>query len=261
VFGFLRKRRRRRMLDEPFPQHWDAILRRNVGHYSRLSPNEQQKLRNILRILIAEKPWEASNGFFVTEEMKVTVAAQAALLLVGMDDHDYYHRVSSIVLHPDIFRRPDPEDPTVEDDVTDQVVEGLAVYRGPVVLSWERVLTEGREPMEGHNVVVHEFAHQLDFSDDAIDGTPVLASAADVKRWAKVMTAAIANHREELDSGREDLFFSEQAGESETEFFADASEAFYCVPHDLHAENAELYGVLANYYRVDPRTWFAQAPT
>src|SRR5689334_13291335 len=110
MFHWFRDRRRRKLLTEPFPPWWLGILQRNVAHYPRLSPEEQAKLRDIARILIAEKYWESAGGLFVTDEIRVTVAAQAALLLLGMDDHDHYSRVESIVVYPGTFRTPNRED-------------------------------------------------------------------------------------------------------------------------------------------------------
>lgn len=254
MFSWFRNRRRRKLLAEAFPSHWEAILRRNVTLYRRLPVPDQSKLRDLLRILIHEKVWEAARGFFVTEEMKITIAAQAAIMLIGMTDHDYFGRVPSVVVHPGEFRRPDPEDPTIEDEVTDQIVDGLASYRGPVVVGWEQARHEALHPDEGFSVVIHEFAHQLDFQDEYTDGTPPLPTRADEERWAEVMTVAFQRHRRQLDRGTI-TFFSHQAGDSETEFFADVSEAFFCRPADLKAEEADVYSILARFYGVDPIQW------
>jgi Mlc titration factor MtfA (ptsG expression regulator) len=255
MFSWLRKRRRRKLLAEPFPPHWEAILRRNVAYYSRLAATEQARLRDILRVLVAEKSWEAARGFHITEEMKLTIAAQAALMLVGIPDHDYFARVPSIVVHPGEFRRPDPEDDTVEDEVTDQIVDGLANYRGSVIVGWDQARDEARDPDCGMNVVIHEFAHQLDFQDEYTDGTPDLKTPDQRARWAKVMTAAFDRHQKLLERG-EETFFSEQAGDSETEFFSDASEAFFSIPAELKDEEPEVYDLLAEYYGVQPIRWF-----
>ncbi len=257
MFSWLRNRRRKRLLAEPFPPHWDAILRANVAHYPRLSTAEQAKFRDAARVLVAEKGWEPARGFHVTEEMKLTIAAQAGLMLVGQAEHDYFARVPSVVVHPGEFRRPDPEDDTVEDEVTDEIVDGLANYRGSVVVGWEQVKAEARDPDAGYSVVIHEFAHQLDFLDEYSDGTPPLPTKADSERWAAVMSAALARHRKELERGRE-TFFSEQAGDSESEFFADASEAFFCRPGDLVEEERDVYAILSKFFGVDPKSWFAK---
>lgn len=255
MFHWFRDRRRRKLLAEPFPTWWEAILRKNVGHYHCLSPAEQSRLRDVARILIAEKEWEGCGGLFITDEIKVTVAAQAALLLLAVD-HDYYARVDSIVVYPTSFRTPNPEDDWEDDELSDTILAGQAVYRGPVILAWDEVLREGREPAAGANVVVHEFAHQLDFLDGTSNGTPPLKDERLAQRWHDVMTAAFEEHKRQLVRG-EETFFTEHAGDNETEFFADATEAFYCVPDDLIAENADVYELLAGYYQVDPRRWFA----
>src|SRR5262245_22548077 len=98
MFRWLRTRRRRKLLDEPFPPWWESILKRNVGHYSRLSPAEQASMRDITRILVAEKNWVGCNGMQITEEVKVTVAAQAAIPILAAN-HDYYARVGGIYVY------------------------------------------------------------------------------------------------------------------------------------------------------------------
>jgi len=254
LFSWLRNRRRRKLLSGPFPVRWEAILRRNVGHYPLLLPQEQGRLRDITRVLIAEKQWEGTSGLFVTEEMKVTIAASAALLLLGIE-HDYYRRVESIVVYRGQFRTPVREDDWEDDELSDTVAEGLAVYRGPVIFSWEDVIAEAPDPDCGFNVVVHEFAHQLDFLDNTINGTPPLNDPELEARWKYVMTVAFEDHRRALKRGGE-TFFTEHAGENETEFFADAVEAFYCNPHDLREEYPQVYQLLAAYFRLDPVKWF-----
>lgn len=254
LLSWLRGRRRRKLLAEPFPLRWERFLHQNVGHYPRLSPAEQAKLRDIARVLIAEKTWEGARGLYVTEEMKVTIAADAALLLLGAD-HDYYARVDSVVVYPGKFRTPQREDGWEDDELSDFEADGQAVYRGPVILSWEDVVAEAPDPACGYNVVVHEFAHQLDYLDNVVNGTPPLGDRELEARWRYVMTVAFEDHKRALRRGDE-TFFTEHAAENETEFFADASEAFFCRPADLAAENPEVYRLLAAYYRVEPLHWF-----
>jgi MtfA peptidase len=256
IFSWLRNRRRRKLLAEPFPIRWEPFLRKNVWHYNHLADAERDRLRDIARVLIAEKQWDGAGGLYVTEEMKVTIAAQAALLLLGID-HDFYPRVDSIVVHPGKFRTPVAEDNWEDDLLSESEADGMAVYRGPVLLSWQDVLPEGRHPDEGFNVVIHEFAHQLDFLDNVVNGTPPLDDRELEARWKYVMTIAYEDHRRAVLKGEEELFFTEHAAENETEFFADASEAFYCRPLDLKELYPEVYQLLAAYYRVDPVRWFS----
>jgi len=254
MFHWLRNRRRRKLLAEPFPPWWEAILVRNVGHYPRLSIEQQARLRDTTRILFAEKYWEGCGGLHITDEIKLTIAGTASLLLLGLDDI-YFERVPTIVLYPTAFRSPIQEDNWEDDELSDTEKDGMAVYRGAVLLSWQEVLAECREPESGYNVVLHEFAHQLDFLDNEINGTPPLANPAMEATWHTVMQAAYDRHRMMLDQGA-DTFFTPHAGDDETEFFADATEAFYCRPADLQDEEPGVYSLLEAYYRVDPRAWF-----
>ena len=238
MFGFFTNRRRRKLLAAPFPPHWEVVLRRNVGHYPLLSDPERATLRDITRVLVAEKTWEGVGGLFVTDEIKLTVAAQAALLLLGMT-HDYYGRVAAVVVYPGAFRTPREEDGWEDDGLSEDPLSGQAVYRGPVILSWDEVLAEGRDPDGGHNVVVHEFAHQLDFLDGGIDGTPPLADPDLARRWGPVMQAAFDAHLAAVGRGDPDRFFTDHAADDEAEFFADASEAFFCRPHSLFSATSK----------------------
>lgn len=259
MFSFFRTRRRRQLLAGPFPPGWAATLARNVGHYPRLSPAEQGRLRDLTRVLVAEKGWEGTKGLVVTEEMKVTIAAQAALLLLGLPAHDYFTRVKSVIVYPGGFEVPDLDEfGEVDDTFPPYAVDGQSVTRGPVILSWGHALAEGRDPECGQNVVVHEFAHQLDDLDGLANGTPPLDDPALADRWRAVMQAALDDHRAALDRG-EETFFTEHAGENETEFFADAAEAFYCCPADLREQYPDVYALFAGYFRVDPVRWFPGA--
>jgi MtfA peptidase len=258
LLSWLRARRRRKLLAEPFPVRWATFLERNVGHYQRLALAEQARLRDIARILIAEKRWLGRGGLFLNEEMTISIAAQAALLLLGAE-RGFFARVREIVVFPSTFRTPVADDDWEDDELSDTILAGQAVDRGPVLLAWDQVLPEGREPDAGHNVVIHEFAHQLDFTDRLADGTPPLGDAALEGRWRYVMTVAFEDHRRALRAGA-DTFFTPHAADSPAEFFADATEAFYCRPNDLKDLHAELYQLLSAYYRVDPAAWFATGP-
>ena len=255
MFGFFRDRRVRKLLAEPMPRHREVVLERNVGHYKLLTPDQQAAMRGITNVLAAEWTWEGCGGLNITDEMKLTVSAEASLMLLGVKDHDYFKRVTSIVLYPTTFRTPNPEDGYEDDDLSDDEKDGEAWYRGPMVLNWADVLNEAKTPDLGFNVVIHELAHQIDFLDGEANGTPPLGSKAAEQRWKTVMTLAFEKHRRELDTGAE-TFFSEQAGDDEGEFFADACEAFYCKPHELEEEAPDVFDVIHGYFNVDPRGWF-----
>ncbi|MCU0704634.1 MAG: zinc-dependent peptidase [Fimbriiglobus sp.] len=255
MFGFFRNRRRRNLLAKPMLRHHEVVLERNVAHYHLLSSDHRARMRDITRVLLAEKNWEGCGGLHLTDEIKLTIAAEASLLLLGVPDHDYFARVKSVVVYPDAFLTPQPDDNYEDDELSEDPKDGQAWYHGAVVLGWRQTLDEARHPDRGVNVVIHEFAHQLDFQDGETNGTPPLGDRAAEERWHFVMTRAFERHRLELNLGTE-TFFSEQAGDDEAEFFADAVEAFYCLPHELHAEDADVFDVLMGYFRLDPRGWF-----
>lgn len=234
---------------------WTAFLERNVGHYPLLAPAEQARLRDTTQILIAEKEWLGRGGLFVSEEVKVTVAGQAALLLLG-SDRGYFARVRDIVVFPTEFRTPVAADDWEDDFLSDTALAGQAVDRRAVLLAWDAVLPEGREPRDGYNVVIHEFAHQLDFADGVSLGTPALGDPGLESRWLYVMTVMFQDHRRAIRENSDRLFFTPHAADNEAEFFADATEAFYCRPHELKGLHPEMYQLLAAYYRVDPCAWF-----
>lgn len=239
------------MLRQPFPPAWHSYLDRNVFAYRDLKQAEQRRLQDDLRVLVAEKNWEGCGGLTITDEIKVTVAAQAALLLLGIE-HDYFPKVLSVLIYPSCFLVPDRV------DADDWVVEeenharlGEAWYRGPVILAWDELLQNGRDPSQGRNLVIHEFAHQLDFEDGLLNGTPPLTSRASHEKWRDVMTSEYERLIRDAESGRETLL-DDYGAEDPMEFFAVASECFFTQPARLRDRHPELYEVLQEYYRQDP---------
>jgi Mlc titration factor MtfA (ptsG expression regulator) len=249
LFAWLRRRRRRQLLAAPFPDKWLTYLRDNVALYAPLTEPEQARLRDDLRVFVAERHWEGCRGLTVTDEMKVTIAAQACLLLLNIE-HDYFSRVPSILVYPSGYRAP------VERRNPDGTVGGdpgrlgEAWYRGPVVLAWDSVLAGGRNTHDGHNVVLHEFAHQLDFLDGYGDGTPPLSSRDAYRRWHEVMTAEYDRLVRESGHGHARVLDAYGAT-NPAEFFAVATEAFFEKPAQLRQRHPALYEVLRDYYRQD----------
>jgi Mlc titration factor MtfA (ptsG expression regulator) len=251
ILSWLRRRRRRKLIAEPFPEGWVRYLQRNVVHYQHLTPAEKARLHDDLRIFRAEKHWEGCGGLRMTEEIEVTISAQVCLLVLGME-HNYFDRVKSILVYPHGYAAPAPEmaAPGVVHDAASARL-GEAHYRGPVILSWAEVLADGRHPGHGRNLVFHEFAHQLDMLDGVINGTPPLADADQRRRWREVMTA---EYRQLVDAslhGRATLL-DRYGATNEAEFFAVATECFFERPVPLAQRHPQLYDLLRDYYRQDP---------
>jgi MtfA peptidase len=237
------------LLAEPFPQPWESWLWQTLCHYRLLNEAERKCLRDDARVLLAEKRWEGCDGLKVTELIKLTVAAQAALLLLGLE-HDYFSRVRSVVMFPAAF-----ELPSESRGERGWMVSGQAVDYGTVYLSWETVLAEARDPAAGHNLVIHEFAHQLDFLDGYTNGTPPLRGREQTRRWHTVMQRTFHRLRRDLQKGLR-TFLGSYAATNPTEFFSVASEKFFSLPAQLRGCHPELFAVLAEYYRVEPLRWF-----
>ncbi len=229
---------RRDLLAQPFPPQWASWLSANMTHYRLLNDAERARLHGVTRVLMAEKSWEGCDGLKITDVMRLTVAAQAALILLGLD-HDYFNRVLSIVLFPTAF-----ELPAESWEESGSVALGRAIDYGTVFLSWETVLAEARDPATGHNLVIHEFAHQLDFLDGYTNGTPPLRSRDQTRRWQQVMHGTFQRLRRDLQKGHT-TFLGSYAATNATEFFSVASEKFFSLPARLHQRHPELFEVLA----------------
>jgi len=240
---------------DSFPDAWFQFLKSNVFHYQLLNDAERTRLENDARIVVAEKTWEGCGGLTVTDEMKVTIAGQACLMLLGRE-HNYFRRISTILIYPSAFRTID--EGWQYEGWGPMALEGQAVYHGPVILAWDAVLAEGRDPSSGKNLVIHEFAHQLDFIDGYADGTLDLAGE-EAERWQEVLNAEYHRLRREIRQGH-DTFLGDYAATSKTEFFATASERFFTQPAKLRHLHASLYDMLLRVYAVSPCEWFAARP-
>jgi Mlc titration factor MtfA (ptsG expression regulator) len=256
ILSWLKQRRRSKLLAEPFPAQWRDYLNRNVAHYRYLTAREQARLREDVRIFVAEKHWEGCGGLVLTDEIKVTIAGQACLLVLGME-HNYFDRVASILVYPAGYV--DPREAAGADGQVHAGGEarlGEAWYRGPVILSWADVRAEGRDPSQGHNLVFHEFAHQLDMLDGVINGTPPLGSPEERARWREVMTAEYRRLIEACGAGRATLL-DQYGATNEAEFFAVATECFFDRPAAMKQRHPQLYDLLRDYYHQDPAARFA----
>jgi Mlc titration factor MtfA (ptsG expression regulator) len=238
-------------LKRPFPDEWEAILKRDFHHHSRLTVVECARLRDHLRVFIAEKQWEGCGGLAVTDQMKVVIAAQVSLLVLGRHD-EFFPSVLSILVYPDTFRAPRRtvlQSGLVIEEKTD--LEGQAVYRGPVIISWADALAGSRGEAIGHNLVIHEFAHQLDMQNGAADGIPMLATLDQHRRWQQVITSEYEQLKRNCLLGCRTLLDCYGATDR-SEFFAVCTECFFERPRELRERHPELYELLLDYYCQDP---------
>jgi len=254
MFSWFADRRRKKLTAAPFPAGWEDIVRRNVAHYCMLADTEQAELRALIQIFIAEKDWEGAGGLELTDEIRVTIAAQACLLLLGLP-HNYYQNVESIIVYPSTVVPPERklgffENATGPVEVSHPII-GQAFHQGPVIIIWDAALAGGRHPELGHNVIYHEFAHKLDMLDGAADGTPPLRDRAEYRDWVQICEREYLRLKRDAEHGRKS-FLNAYAATNEAEFFAVATEQFFDQPHLMIKHAPDLYRVLKEYYRQDP---------
>jgi len=248
LFG---KWRRSRISKRVFPRDWLAIIERNVPIYHRLSSDDKQELQGHIQIFLAEKRFIGCGGLDITDEIKVSVAAQACILLLHRKT-DYYPGLRSILVYPSAYvakasRRMDAG--VVAEGV--DVRLGESWRSGSVVLSWDDIRSGAADIHDGHNLVFHEFAHQLDSSGGRGDSSEVLNRRSAFITWARVLHDNYLKLQCELSNNRKTLLGS-YAGENPAEFFAVATEYFFERPRDLQRIYPDLYRELRNFYQQDP---------
>ena len=248
LFHPLRNLARRRLLREPFPDAWLPIVNR-LPFYRGLDEPGRQRVRNILRVLIAEKTWEGCGGLELTDEIKVTIAAQASLLLINVE-HRYYRDVHSILVYPSAYKTM-PQADAAGVVRGGQANLGEAWQRGPVILSWDAARGGALDPKDGHNLVLHEFAHKLDMLDGRADGTPPLRDRARYQAWIKIMTAEFKTLRGAAERGRATLL-DHYGATNPAEFFAVTTECFFEKSEKLADRHPSLYAALRDFYQQDP---------
>ena len=246
--------RRRWLRSQPFPSAWRATLRERVPQVRHLPADLQLQLKKHIQVFVAEKTFVGCGGLAVTDDMRVTIAAQACLLLLNRRT-GYFPELREILIYPAAFavRR-------IRTDAAGVVHEGPAVHlgesssRGQVVLSWDDVLRGAADAFDGHNVVIHEFAHQLDQENGEANGAPPLTGRRRVERWTRVFDDAFARLRMQIADPAGPVL-DPYGASSPAEFFAVASEAFFERPQHLADAFPDLFDELRSFYRVNPLSW------
>jgi Mlc titration factor MtfA (ptsG expression regulator) len=254
LFRWLTERRRRAIEAHPFPDAWEEHLCTNVAFWSQLADDERAHMRRLVQVFLAEKHWEGCGGLELTDEIRVTIAADACLLLLGRD-HSLYDDVRSVLVYPTTVVRPRRSRAffatTPELEEPPPALLGEAHHGGPVILVWDAVRRGARDPDDGRNVVFHEFAHKIDMLDGDADGTPPLRGSAARRRWAEVCSEVFLALRRSVERGRP-TFLDAYGATDEAEFFAVATEAFFERAEAMRDALPELYALLANFYNQDP---------
>ncbi len=249
-----RRYRRNKLMAQPFPAAWRDIIKRRLPYFRALPADLQLQLKKHIRVFVAEKQFIGCDGLTVTDEMRVTIAAQACLLLLNRPDY-YYPKLTQILLYPSAF--------VVQGNSADaagvmheqrRVLSGESWGLGKVVLSWADTLDGAANPCDGRNVVIHEFAHQLDQEKGIANGAPLLERSSDYQQWSGVMAAEFATLQRQAAQGQSSLF-DHYGATNPAEFFAVISEVFFEQPTALSQQHPRLYGELSRFYRLNPLSW------
>ena len=257
VFYFWRKKRkkflRKGLFRRKFPAEWENFLNENVALYRRLPAELKNQLHGHINIFLTEKTFEGCSGQEINDEIKLTIASQACILLLNRET-DYYPWLISILVYPDAY--------FVDKDyhIGGQIVKGREVnlgeswQNGAVVLSWKQIKNESPDGTSEDNLVIHEFAHQLDAEDGFLNGLPALGKNSSYRKWSRILQREYNDLRLEALNGENDII-DEYGAENPAEFFAVASESFFLKSCEIRKFHPELYRELCKFYKLDPAEW------
>jgi Mlc titration factor MtfA (ptsG expression regulator) len=258
IFGFLKERRRNRLRARPFPNEWLKIIKNRVAFFVRLSATDQAELLDHIQVFLAEKGFEGCAGLEITDEIRVTIAAQACLLLLHRRT-DYFPWLLTILVYPSTYlveeNRP-VEGPVWGEGKMSRLGE-TGRTMGSMVLAWDAVKSGAADPSDGKNVVLHEFAHQLDYENFSADGAPALATREQQMSWREVMRTEFASLRAADDTGIPTLLDTYGAT-NPAEFFAVSVEAFFERPSALRSRHSKFYAELQRYFNQSPIDYSAE---
>lgn len=251
--------RRKKIQQRPFPAAWRQILKHRMPYFRALPADLQLQLKKLIQVFVAEKQFVGCADLVVTDEMKVTIAAQACLLLLNKPAH-YYPKLKQILIYPAAFVVPtqQADNAGVVREMA-QVRLGESWQTGQIILSWVDTLKSAAICNDGHNLVIHEFAHQLDQLKGQATGAPLLNSTEAYQQWSKVLSYEFEQLQKQLALGMPTLFDA-YAATNPAEFFAVISEVFFERPDLFAAQHSALYQQLRSFYALDPLSWAQTHP-
>ena len=245
--------RRRRIENAPFPQSWLAYLETSLPIYNKLSAADQHHLQRLIKVFIDQKTFFGCAGLQINDEIRISVAAQACLLLLNRSG-SVYGNLHYILVYPQAFQK--SAEQVDEAGVVAQANMGLlgeSWSNGKVILSWDDVTHGVSDFSDGHNVVLHEFAHQLDAESGSTNGAPPLHRNR-YSVWAKVLAGEYDQLQQDVLSNHRTVM-NYYGATNPAEFFAVATETFFEKPREMAQRHPELFEQLKLYYCVDPSIW------
>ncbi|HKQ46679.1 MAG TPA: M90 family metallopeptidase [Phycisphaerae bacterium] len=243
------------LADEVLPKEWPRLLGQHVPFYRRFLPAQRAALAQQVQTFLDEKEFWGSQDLEVTPEMKVVVAAYACLLVLKRPDLGLFPRTREVILYPsefgEIIEAIGPDGRRYKIDLSKI---GETWRGGPVLLAWDSVGGPYSENDNGHNTVLHEFAHALDYLDGAADGAPPLKTDEERATWKRVMTDEYQSLVAADQRGRR-TFFDPYGAKNPAEFFAVVTEHFFEQPQRFRRNHRALYALLESFFNQDPASW------
>lgn len=250
--NYLRQRKQKQLLQKPLHTDWIEILQNNVALYSMLPDALRDELHGHIQVFLYKKEF-IGQGIQITDEIKLTIAGNACILLLQGVSR-CFSDFTSIIVYPDTYVATQTKQDGLVEHQEYSARAGESWMRGPIVLSWEDVVRGSHYPRDGHNVVLHEFAHKLDEQNNVMDGLPLLEDKSDYTEWTKVFRKEFANLIKRV-KGNKNSVLDEYGTASPPEFFAVATESFFEKPRRMKKKLPDLYTQLKKFYNVDPATW------
>jgi Mlc titration factor MtfA (ptsG expression regulator) len=250
----LRAERRKKIMSEPVPPEWEDILTTNIELYRHLPTHLKKQLHNDMKVFLNEKKFEGCGGLEVTEEMRVTIAGEACILLLNRKP-TFFPKLDTILIYPHPYMAPGYKNVGRGHYVEEPSMRaGESWTGGALVLAWDYVKYGAQNGEDGQNVVLHEFAHQLDQEDGTADGAPKLDKPSRYREWARIFSNEY--HQLQSDVKQHHKTVMDAYGATNpAEFFAVATETFFEKPRQMKKKEPELYEELKEYYKLDPVSW------
>jgi MtfA peptidase len=250
---YRKRRQRQKIQSQVFPKNWRQILKRNMPYFYQMPADLQLQLKQHILVFLDEKEFLGFEGISINDEIKVTIAAQACLLLLNRKT-DYYPNLKAIYVYPAAFiTKHQQVDGAGVLQAHSSVLSGESWQNGRVILSWHDSQQGAKVVDDGHNVVIHEFAHQLDQETGIANGAPFLKSKNNAC-WSQVLSQEFKLLQQQALAGHSSLL-NHYGATNPAEFFAVASEVFFEKPQAMAKQHPKLYQQLKSFYQVDPAIW------
>ena len=255
--GFLYRRwtraqKRKSLLGSRLPDHEREILHTEIPILAKLPADLHAPLEGKINLFFDQVDMYGCDGLELTDEMMLSIAGQACLLIVNTDA--WYKNLRTVLVYPGAFKSVQAEQDGFVSREREVIRLGESWSRGPVILSWAHSEQGAANDADGHNVVLHEFAHQLDDLSGATNGVPILNKRQSYATWERVFLAAYDRHLKKVRRGRKTVLDAYGA-QNHQEFLAVAVEAFFEKPTQLVDDEPALYQQLSTLLQLDPATW------